>query len=116
MMSCHSTIKNEVVNSYATINKNSAVLKFIFLDNNQYNFIRYARETIIQWLPVKTVKSGSQVTVYSSNSAEPHCHHKQLTSSQIFRSLPNASVRLSYSLIYYLLQYTSGFDSTSFSP
>ena len=39
--------------------KISAVLLLIFFDNNQYEFIRYARIAILHWLPVKTVKSGT---------------------------------------------------------
>ena len=49
---------------------------------------------IIHWLPVKTVKSGSRVTVLSGNSAQPPYRYKQLPSSQISPSLPEASVRL----------------------
>ena len=43
MTSCHSAVMNKVVNSYATI-KNSAVLTFIFFDNNQYKFIKYTKK------------------------------------------------------------------------
>ena len=60
MTSCHSAVTNEVVNSYTTI-KN--MLTFIFFGNSLYNFIWYARETLIHWLPAKNMKSGSWVTV-----------------------------------------------------
>ena len=45
------------------------MLTFIFFDNIQYNFIRYAGKTIIHLLPVKTGKSGSRVIVYGGNEA-----------------------------------------------
>ena len=54
--------------------------------------MHYARKTIIHWFPVKIWKSGSRV----HTCTEPRYRHKQLPSSQISRSLLEASVRLLY--------------------
>ena len=48
--------------------------------------------TILHWLPVKTGKSCSKVTIYGGNEALPSYCFKQLPKSQISRSLPEASV------------------------
>ena len=61
MTSCHSAVMNEVVNSYTFINKLCCVF-----DNSQYNFIHYARKTIIHWLPVKTLKSGPRQSLVTA--------------------------------------------------
>ena len=59
-------------------------------DSNQWMDII----TIIHWLPIKTVKSGSEVTVYGGDEAllPVSYRFKQLPESQISRSLLEASV------------------------
>ena len=48
--------------------------------------------TILHWLPVKTGKSGTRVTVYGGNEALQSYRFKQLPKSQISRFLPEAIV------------------------
>ena len=47
---------------------------------------------ILHWLPVKTQKSGSRLSVYGGNEALPCYCFKQLSESQISQSLPEARV------------------------
>ena len=89
--------------------EHSALTAFIFFNNNQYKFIRYARKTIIHWLPVKNGKSGSRVTVQGGNLVKfVICHapfrklHYVLLSSIRILEDENGPWRFTISIIYML--------------